>query len=49
VYCNEKITMLEYRESAKKIVVLGLVTGGMDMNLYMQAEYALLNRFCVPL
>jgi hypothetical protein len=36
-------------KSAKKNVVLRLVTGGMDMNLYMQAEHALLNRFCVPI
>lgn len=30
-------------------MVLGLVTGGMDMNLYIQAEDTLLNRFCIPI
>jgi len=37
------------KKSAKKNVVLQLVTGGMDMNLYIQAEDTLLNRFCVPI
>jgi len=37
------------KKSTKKNVVLGLVTGGMDMNLYIQAEDAILNRFCVPI